>query len=228
MSAITSTGWWNAPSRFLPCGELMPVLPPTRGIDLRQQRGRHLHEIDAAAQDRRRKAGEIADHAAAERDDEIVALDLGRDQRFRNLFEPGIALRAFALVHDDARMSRMPACEERSLGRLQPMFGHGLVGDDGGAHARPQRGDARAERSQHVATDHDVVGAIAERDVDDGRVRMFQRRGHRAALMCRSRTSATPGDAHAARRCIPRRSCRAAHRARRSSNRHAGRSARAR
>ncbi len=29
VSAITSTGWWKAPSRFLPCGELMPVLPPT-------------------------------------------------------------------------------------------------------------------------------------------------------------------------------------------------------
>ena len=56
------------------------------GIDLRQQRGRHLHEIDAAAQDRRGKAGEIADHAAAERDHEIVALDLGRDQRLADLF----------------------------------------------------------------------------------------------------------------------------------------------
>ena len=45
-------------------------------VDLRQQRGRHLHEIDAAAQDRRGKAREIADHAAAERDHQIVALDL--------------------------------------------------------------------------------------------------------------------------------------------------------
>ena len=63
-------------------------LAADRGIDLRQQRGRHLHEIDAAAQDRRGKAGEIADHAAAERDHQIVALDLRRDQRFADLFRP--------------------------------------------------------------------------------------------------------------------------------------------
>ena len=63
-------------------------LAADRGIDLRQQRGRHLHEIDAAADDRCGKAGEIADHAAAERDDEIVALDLRRDQRFADLLEP--------------------------------------------------------------------------------------------------------------------------------------------
>ena len=64
-----------------------PGLAADRGIDLRQQRGRHLHEIDAAAQDRGGKAGEIADHAAAERDDQIVALDLRRDQRFADLLE---------------------------------------------------------------------------------------------------------------------------------------------
>ena len=62
-----------------------PGLAADGGIDLRQQRGRHLHEIDAAAQDRGGKAGEIADHAAAERDDEIVALDFRRDQRLADL-----------------------------------------------------------------------------------------------------------------------------------------------
>ena len=62
-------------------------LAADRGIDLRQQRGRHLHEIDAAPHDRRGKAGEIADHAAAERDHEIVALDARRDQRLADLLE---------------------------------------------------------------------------------------------------------------------------------------------
>ena len=78
-------------------------LAADRGIDLRQQRGRHLHEIDAAAQDRRGKAREIADHAAAERDHQIVALDLGRDQRLGDLLEAGIALRALAFLDDDPR-----------------------------------------------------------------------------------------------------------------------------
>ena len=28
MSAITSSGWWNAPTRFLPSGRSTAVLPP--------------------------------------------------------------------------------------------------------------------------------------------------------------------------------------------------------
>src|ERR1700742_3185298 len=60
------------------------------------------------------------------------------------------------------------------------MFRDGLVGDDGGAYAGPQRRHAGAERGQHIAADHDVIGAITQRDVDDGGV-LFQRRGHGAA-----------------------------------------------
>ena len=75
----------------------------------------------------------------------------------------------------------MPASRQRGLGLRQPMFCHGAVGDDGGAHAGPQRGDARAERRQHVAADHDVIGALAERDIDRDGIGMFQRRGHHLA-----------------------------------------------
>ena len=45
------------------------------GIDLRQQRCGDLHEIDAAFDEAGGEAGEIADDAAAEGDDEIAALD---------------------------------------------------------------------------------------------------------------------------------------------------------
>ena len=41
-----------------------------------------------------------------------------------------------------------------------------LVGDDGGLGARAQTGDARAERSDDAAPDHDVIAAGAERDLD--------------------------------------------------------------
>ena len=122
----------------------MPVLPPTEEFDLRQQRGRHLHEIDAAAQDRRGKAREIADHAAAERDHQIVALDPRRDQRFADLLEPGIALRALAFARRRSRDVGDAGRGERCLGRLQPMLRDRAVGDDRGAHARPKRCDARA------------------------------------------------------------------------------------
>ena len=55
-------------------------LAADRGIDLRQQRRRHLHDVEAAPQDRGREARKIADHAAAERDDEVVALDARIEQ----------------------------------------------------------------------------------------------------------------------------------------------------
>ena len=49
-------------------------------VDLSEQRGRDLHEADAAAQDAGGKAREIADHAAAERHDEIAALEADLEQ----------------------------------------------------------------------------------------------------------------------------------------------------
>ncbi len=161
----------------MPFGELIPVLPPTEEFDLRQQRGRHLHKIDPAAQDRGREAREVADHAAAERDHQIVAFDLGGDQRLADLFETGIGLRALAFLDNDARAGD-PGLRQRGLGLLKPVFCHVAVGDDGGPRAGPQRGDAPAQRPQHVAADDDVIGAIAERDIDGDRIGMFQRRGH--------------------------------------------------
>ena len=166
----------------MPCGELMPVLPPTEEFHLRQQRGRHLHEIDAAAQDGRGKAREIADHAAAERDHQIVALDLCGYQRLGDLLEAGIALRALAFPDDDPRGGDAGGCE-RALGFVQPVFCDGTVGDDGRARAGTQAGDASAQRLQHVAADDDVIGPVAERDVDGNRIGMFQWCGHGVALI---------------------------------------------
>ena len=45
-------------------------LAADRGVDLREQRGRHLHESDAALVDRRGESGQVADHAAAQGDDQ--------------------------------------------------------------------------------------------------------------------------------------------------------------
>ena len=111
-------------------------LAADRRIHLRQKRGRHLHEIDPAAQHRSGKAREIADHAAAERDHQIVALDLRRDQRLGDLLEPGIGLRPLTFVDDDMGC-RDAGRGQRSLRLLQPVLGDGAVGDDGGAHAGP-------------------------------------------------------------------------------------------
>ncbi len=53
---------------------------------------------------------------------------------------------------------------ERGFGGGKQMTRDVFVGDDKGLGARPQRGDARAERRQHAAADDDVVAARAERD----------------------------------------------------------------
>ena len=76
----------------------------------------------------------------------------------------------------------MPACASELSVLLEPVLGDGAVGDDGGAGAGPQGGDAAAQRLQHVAADHDVIGAIAERDIDGDGIGMLQGRGHGVAL----------------------------------------------
>ena len=81
------------------------------------------------------------------------------------------------------RRGRNAGLGERTLGLLQPVLGHGAVGDDGGPHAGAQRGDARAERRQHAAADDDVIGAVAEGDVDRDIGGMFQWRSHGVTLI---------------------------------------------
>ena len=72
MSASTSDGWWKAPTRFLPSGELIAVLPPT----LESTWASKVVGIWTKRTPRRERggaeAGEIADDAAAERDDEVA------------------------------------------------------------------------------------------------------------------------------------------------------------
>jgi len=106
----------------------MPVLPPTEESTCASSEVGTCHEIDAAAQDRRREAGEIADHAAAERDDEIVALDLRRDQRLADFFETGVAFRPLAFLDDDGARS---GCRQRPASfRLasSQCFANGAIG----------------------------------------------------------------------------------------------------
>ncbi len=93
-------------------------LAADRGIDLRQQRGRHLHVIEAAPHHRRGETGEIADDAAAERDDEIAALDPRRDDGLADLFEHAVALRGFAGRND--RRGSSPRRHERAPLRPRP------------------------------------------------------------------------------------------------------------
>ena len=65
----------------------MPVLPPTEESTCASSVVGTCTKSSAAAHDRGGEAGEVADHAAAERDHEIAALDARREQRVADLLE---------------------------------------------------------------------------------------------------------------------------------------------
>ena len=154
-------------------------LAADRTVDLRQQRGRHLHIIEPAPHRCRGKAGEIADDAAAERDHKIAALDARRDDRLAYGLERRVALGALADRHHDAR-GLDAGRFQRGFGGGEMMAGDGLVGDERHARAAAQRLDARAEAGEQAAADDDVIGARTERDLHHRRLTRTQRRGHDA------------------------------------------------
>ena len=70
-------------------------------IHLREQRRRDLHETHAPAHDGRREAGKVADDASAQGDDEIAALDAGRQHGVADMRQALVAFRRLARRHHD-------------------------------------------------------------------------------------------------------------------------------
>ncbi len=138
-------------------------LAADRGIDLRQHGGRNLHEIHAAPQARGGEAGEIAHHAAAERDQQVAALHARVQRGFAKLLEVRKILGRFAGRQDQAAVAHAGGVEA-GFERREPERADMGVGDDEHARARRELGDARAGRGDQVGTDQDVVGPVAERD----------------------------------------------------------------
>src|SRR5262249_51061801 len=77
-------------------------LTADRGVDLRQQRGRHLHDRKTAAYDRCGKSRAVAHQAAAGRHPRVTALEGGGEQLLAHVFEQVPALRCSPRLHDDA------------------------------------------------------------------------------------------------------------------------------
>ena len=67
----------------------MPVLPPTEESTCASSVVGICTKSMPAPRRCRGKAGEVADHAAAERDDQVVALDPGGEDRFADFLERG-------------------------------------------------------------------------------------------------------------------------------------------
>ena len=109
VSANTRRGWWNAPIRFLPPRMVDAGLAADRGVDLREQRRRHLHEVDAALVAGGGEAGHVADDAAAERDDAGVAVEAGGDQRVEDARDVAERLVLLAVGQRAASCTRVPA-----------------------------------------------------------------------------------------------------------------------
>jgi hypothetical protein len=144
VSVTTADGWWNAPTRFLPSAR----------IDLREQRGGRLHEANAAHEDGRREPGDVADDAAAQRDDDRTPVSACRDERIDDPFDRG------------HRLLRLTTTERQHGGRRdaprRPFDGSGIEGPDISVgdeqHGRRlQRGECFVETSQQAAADRDVV-----------------------------------------------------------------------
>ena len=117
-----------------------PGLAADRAVDLGEERRRDLDEADAAAHHRRGEAGEVADHPAAEGDDEVVAADLLGDQPFHGALELGPALGRLAgrQLEDrglDAGRGQ-PGAQRGQVQRRHPRLGQDRHTRGGGGRGR--------------------------------------------------------------------------------------------
>ena len=140
-------------------------LAADRRIDLRQQSGGHLDEVAAAFQDRGGKADQIADHAAAQRDDMVAAFDFQREQRVEQLFQMAPALGLFARWQDD-RFDRDVGGAQAGVEAGQLGLGHIGVGDDDQAPLARIGGEDGAGAVERALFDQDIIAARTQRDAD--------------------------------------------------------------
>src|SRR5262249_21017569 len=122
------------------------------------------------------EAGEIADHPAAQCNNEIAAFDAGGDDGLADLLEDPKALRSFT-GRDNELARRDRGFGQRLLDGIEVMQLDILIGDDEDPGARPQSLDARAQRPDQPTADDDVVAALAKRD-RHGRWVGAKRSGH--------------------------------------------------
>ena len=98
-------------------------LAADRRVDLREQRRRHLHEIDAALVARGHVTGEVADDAAAERDEAAVAMEARVDEAIDDGREGRQRLVPLAVGKDhgiDARGRAKPPARARGTAARRP------------------------------------------------------------------------------------------------------------
>ena len=139
-------------------------LAADRRVDLRKQRRRHLNERHAAHVAGRGEPGDVTDDAAAEREQNGLAITACREQGVEDCIQRGPILVRFAVRQFDHQHARVSGtkrglqtrCVERRDGRV----GHDR-GTCGGGQA------VKAFRIvEQTRADQNVVAAIAQFDGD--------------------------------------------------------------
>ena len=134
-------------------------------VHLRQQGRRYLHERDAAQISRRDKSGQIADHAAAQRDNKRFSFEPVHRQLVITALNRFQALGTFTgRNHDQGGGKARPG--QGIEGRLGEPFADVGVGDDGTTRAEFQARTSATQGCEQAATDSDLITPIAERYVN--------------------------------------------------------------
>ncbi len=156
MSASTRRGWWKAPMRFLPWGELMPVLPPTDESTWASR------EVGACTKRTPRRSVAAANPARSpttpppSATTRSFALDLVSEQSVADLREGRVGFRGLAGCHRDEARAQARRLQARAQA-VGVERGHVGVGDDDGG-LRLQRRHVSAGCVEEAAPDQDVVG----------------------------------------------------------------------
>ncbi len=126
-----------------------------------------MHEGHAAQKDAGGETGQIADHAAAEGDDGGAPLAAGLQHGVEQAFQMGEALGLLAGRQNHAVIFD-PGSVQGVFQRLQMQPFEGFVGHHEHPSARQQGRQPASGFGQQSRPDHDVIGAITQRDGNIG------------------------------------------------------------
>ncbi len=145
----------------LALGQVHAGLAADRAVDHREQRGRHLHDVDPAVVDRRREAGRVADDPAAHREHEVAAQQAPFGEAAAQRFDRRERLGVLAFAHLEGAgvgSGRRQGVAHRATAVAVDR----RLGDD------RDPAPAAYELGQRVVVvrDHHVVAAVAEVDAN--------------------------------------------------------------
>ena len=139
--------------------------PAHGAVHQRQQGGGHLDIGKAAQIGGRREPGEVAHHAAAQRDDAAAALYPQHREAVEEFRELGERFAALARGHG-AKRSVAPAAPERTEYPLAQDRSHVPVGDDERPPARKKPLRRLTEAAQGAPADRNRVAPLPQMDPD--------------------------------------------------------------